>query len=71
MVNVVPFSVAEVMNQTSADYPPEVSEFEACGLTPIASARVAPPRVKESTASFECQLHLAMQLGSGSLEPTS
>ncbi len=65
VVNVVPFATAEVMNQTSAEYPHEVSEFDACSLTPVASSRVAPPRLKESTASFECQLHLAMQLGSG------
>src|SRR3954454_3554964 len=39
VVNVVPFAVAERMNATSAEYPPEVSEFAACGLTPVPSLK--------------------------------
>lgn len=31
------------------------SEFDLVGLTPVASARVQPPRVKESPWSFECE----------------
>jgi flavin reductase (DIM6/NTAB) family NADH-FMN oxidoreductase RutF len=65
VVNVVSFDLAEKMNQTSADYPAEVSEFQACGLTELASERVKPPRLGESAAQFECTLMQAIQLGTG------
>ena len=35
VVNVVSFEQAKAMNQTSAEFDYEVSEFEACGLTAI------------------------------------
>src|SRR3990172_9251225 len=37
VVNVVPFSIKEAMNQASYAYPPEVNEFEAAGFTPLPS----------------------------------
>lgn len=57
VVNVVPYELAQTMVQTSGDYPVEVSEFEAVGLAPAPSAVVAPPRVAESPAQFECRVH--------------
>ncbi len=65
VVNLVSFDLAEKMNQTAADYERDVSEFSACGLTAIESQRVQPPRVAEAKAHLECQLQLAMQLGTG------
>ena len=44
------------MNRTSAEYPPEVDEFEVSGLTPVASDLVGPPPVGESRISMECRL---------------
>ena len=54
--------LAEAMNQTCASVPPEVSEFELAGLTPIASRLVAVPRVHESPVSFECRMTQIVQL---------
>ena len=44
------------MNICSAEFPPEVDEFEVSGLTPIPSDLVKPPRVKESHINMECRL---------------
>jgi flavin reductase (DIM6/NTAB) family NADH-FMN oxidoreductase RutF len=38
----------EAAHQTSADYPEEVSEFDACGFTPVYSAALKAPYVQES-----------------------
>ncbi len=54
--------LAEAMNQSCASVPPEVDEFELSGMTPVASTRVAPPRVLESPVSFECKLTQILQL---------
>lgn len=54
VVNLVSEDLAEQMNCTSGNYPPEVDEFEMARLTPVPSTRVAAPRVGESPASMEC-----------------
>jgi flavin reductase (DIM6/NTAB) family NADH-FMN oxidoreductase RutF len=56
VVNVVSEEIAEQMNKTSADVPPEVDEFVLSGLTPLASDLVKPPRVAESKVQMECKL---------------
>jgi len=42
--------------------PPEVSEFELAGLTPVASRLIKPPRVLESPVTFECKATQIFQL---------
>lgn len=56
VLNVVSQRLAQAMNQTAAEYPPEVDEFVEAGLTPVPSDRVKPPRVGEALASMECKL---------------
>jgi flavin reductase (DIM6/NTAB) family NADH-FMN oxidoreductase RutF len=56
VVNVVSEDFAEAMNQTSAEFPPDVDEFEISGLTPLPSELVRPPRVAESRIHMECRL---------------
>lgn len=63
VVNIVSRHLVEKMNQTSANYPPEVSEFEAVGLTATASHVVSPPRVGESLVSLECKLYQHIEFG--------
>ena len=67
VVNVVPNAIREKMNATSAEFPPEISEFAACGLTPVPSVKVKPPRVKESPVNLECVLHDIVRIGDGPL----
>jgi flavin reductase (DIM6/NTAB) family NADH-FMN oxidoreductase RutF len=56
VVHIVSEEFANQMNICSTEFPPEVDEFEKSGLTPIASDRVRPPRVKEAHISMECRL---------------
>lgn len=65
VVGVVPYAVREAMNQTSADYPPGVDEFAKAGLTPVPSAKVKPPRIKESPITMECRVLKILHLGAG------
>lgn len=62
-VNFTPESLFEAVNATGTAFPPEVSEFDAVGLTREASLTVAPPRVLESPAALECKLHAIQQMG--------
>ncbi len=65
VVNVVTEEIVAPMNQTSAEYPPDVSEFDAAEFTPIPSRRVTPPRVKESPIAMECELYKLVPVGKG------
>jgi flavin reductase (DIM6/NTAB) family NADH-FMN oxidoreductase RutF len=56
VVNIVSEDFAEKMNICSAEYPPEIDEWEKSGLTPISSDCVKPPRVGESRFNMECKL---------------
>jgi flavin reductase (DIM6/NTAB) family NADH-FMN oxidoreductase RutF len=56
VVNVVSEEFADKMNICSTEFPAEVDEFSASGLTPVPSELVKPPRVKESHINMECRL---------------
>jgi len=56
VVNIVSEGIVGQMNQTAAEVPPEIDEFELSGLTPVASLVVTPPRVAESPVQMECKL---------------
>lgn len=56
VVNMVTEALTERMNTTSQAVPAEVDEFELAGLTPIASVKVKPRRVKECLVTFECEM---------------
>ena len=66
VVNVVSEDFAQQMVACSGDYPPDVSEFDISGLTPIPSDLVKPARVKESRVQMECRL---LQVVTVSTEP--
>jgi flavin reductase (DIM6/NTAB) family NADH-FMN oxidoreductase RutF len=67
VVHISPWPLRERMNQASADYPPEVDEFEAAGFTKVKSARVKPWRAAECPIAMECRLHQIVEHGSGPL----
>ncbi|WP_395047631.1 flavin reductase family protein [Flavobacterium sp.] len=56
VVNMVTEDLVEQMNTTSQPIPSNQSEFDLANLTPIASTKVKPPRVKESPITMECEL---------------
>lgn len=67
VINVVPYTIRDRMNITSAPFPPEVNEFEEAGFTPIPSVKVKPPGVAESPINLECRLFTIIGHGAGPL----
>ena len=55
VVNIISDWMVESANYTSGDFPFEVDEMEASGLTPAASIKVKPNRVKQSAVQMECK----------------
>lgn len=54
VVHMVDMAIAEQMIVTGINFPGEVDEIEAAGLTALPSAQVAPPRIAESPCAMEC-----------------
>lgn len=65
VVNITTEHVLEQMNATAVDAPPEVDEFALVGVTPTASATVAPPRVAEAMAHLEARVAGIVPAGNG------
>ncbi|MDF2679536.1 MAG: hypothetical protein K0R47_726 [Brevibacillus sp.] len=63
VVNMVDVHNVDVMNQTSAEYPPDVSEVTALGIELQPSTAVKVPRLGASRIHFECKLHQIVELG--------
>jgi flavin reductase (DIM6/NTAB) family NADH-FMN oxidoreductase RutF len=63
VINVVTESLAEAMNQTSGEYPPEVDEFQVAKLTPEKADLVKAPMVAESPVRMECRLLQILEYG--------
>ena len=64
VVNIVSEDLAEAMNLSSVEAPPDVSEFEFARVTAEPSVTVRPPRVKESRVHFECRVRQIVEIGS-------
>ncbi len=63
VVNMVDEALLGPMHHASDSFDAGASEFDACGLTRVASRVVAPPRIGESPASIECRLHTHVPFG--------
>lgn len=57
IINFVTEALAEAMNLTSVEAPPEVNEFERAGLATLPGVAVNVPRVADSPVHFECELN--------------
>jgi flavin reductase (DIM6/NTAB) family NADH-FMN oxidoreductase RutF len=66
VINIVSYEICAGMNLTSADLPPDVSEWETAGFTPASTVKVRPARVAESLLAMECRLHQVVPHGQGS-----
>jgi flavin reductase (DIM6/NTAB) family NADH-FMN oxidoreductase RutF len=62
-VSLTPEPLFEKINGTGTEFPPGVSEAEACGVRLEPSDRVGVPRVAESPVAVECTLHSTVRLG--------
>jgi len=65
VVNVVDDTLAERMNLTSGEYPPDVDEFAVAGLTAAPGVKVRAPRVLEAPISMECRVAQIVRVGRG------
>lgn len=65
VVNIVDDDLAEPMNQTSGEYPPEIDEFTLTGLTPAPGVKVQAPRVAEAPINLECRVAQIIPVGRG------
>jgi len=63
VINMVSYAMVEQMSLSSTEYDKGVNEFIKSGLTPIASETIAPPRVLESPAQFECVVKQIIETG--------
>lgn len=67
VVNLAPTTLLQEVNATATSFPPDVSEFDAAGLTREPSLTVGAPRVKQSQAVLECHLHSVLPIGDSTL----
>jgi flavin reductase (DIM6/NTAB) family NADH-FMN oxidoreductase RutF len=65
VVNLVDDGLAEKMNLTSGEYPPEVDEFALTGLTAAPSMQVKAPRIAEAPINMECRVVQILPVGRG------
>jgi flavin reductase (DIM6/NTAB) family NADH-FMN oxidoreductase RutF len=65
VIHIVPWALREKMNQASAEYPPEIDEFEEAGFTKVPSVRVKPWRAAECPIALECRLFRILEHGEG------
>ena len=65
VVNITPTSALDAMNQSSAEYPADVSEAQVLDIPLMPSTQVRPPRVAVSPAQMECRLTQIVPLGTG------
>jgi flavin reductase (DIM6/NTAB) family NADH-FMN oxidoreductase RutF len=63
VVNVVNEDVAEAMNATSEETPPDVDELLVAKLTPAPSTLVGPHGVAEAPIRMECRLDRLVEVG--------
>ena len=67
VISVVTYEMRDPMNNSSAEFPYGVPEWQQCGFTPAPSVKVRPPRVAESPLAIECRLHDVVAHGNGPL----
>jgi flavin reductase (DIM6/NTAB) family NADH-FMN oxidoreductase RutF len=63
VVNLVDRSLAEIVNASSAEFAPDVDEWDVIGVQGIASEVVAPMRVAQAPAALECRVRQVLELG--------
>ncbi|MCK6076763.1 flavin reductase family protein [Paenibacillus silvae] len=67
VINMVPASLVESMQRSSADVASEEDEFELAGVTPKTGIRVGVPSVLESPIAFELTLDRIITVGTDHL----
>lgn len=63
VINIVDYGMVQQMSLSSTEYAAGVNEFDKAGFTMLKSDVVAPFRVAESPAQFECKINDVIELG--------
>lgn len=63
VVHMVTFDIAEKMNISCVNFPPEISEIDEAGFTLRDSYLLETPSINESLVALECKLHSITKLG--------
>ncbi|MDN3015915.1 flavin reductase family protein [Paenibacillus sp. BSR1-1] len=63
VVHIVDDHNVEKINKTAANLPPDESEIELANLTPVESAKISVPGVKEAKIRMECSMEHSIELG--------
>lgn len=67
VVHIVSEDLLKTVNDTSARFAPHVSEVERTGLTPVPSATVSVPGIKEAKIRLECVLETTLTVKTNDL----
>jgi len=67
VINLATLPQLDLVNHSSAAFPPEDDEASSLDIAMEASELVSPPRVAGSPASLECTLHSTLELGDSTL----
>ena len=67
VINLVSMALAEQMNRTATNFPPDEDEFTWAGVDATPSTHIAPPRVAAAPAAFECRVRSILPMGNGNM----
>lgn len=67
VVNVATADLADKVNLSSRELPPDQSEVELVGLHTTPSLKVKPPRITEAPAALECKVLQVIPVGTGAI----
>lgn len=65
VVNLVSEDIAQAMNITAVNFPPEVDEFKMAGFTHGKSVKIRAPYIEQAPISFECKRIVNVEIGIG------
>lgn len=65
VVNIATASLAEAVNLTSKELPPDESEIQLAQIHTLPSICISPPRIQESPAHLECVVRDILPIGDG------
>ncbi len=63
VIHIADFPQLDALHQSSAEYPPEVSEVAAAGLATLPSDEVAVPRLADAPVAMECRFRHCLEFG--------
>ncbi len=63
VLHIVSEALVGAMNETAAEFPPTLSEWEQARIAAVPSVLIAPPRVADAPVAFECRVEASLHVG--------